>query len=122
MGRMQRNKGATYEREIVHTINAKFDEPYKAKRRLGQAREGGHDIEWSAPFIIEAKRRARQLPAAGWLEQARIALMEEELFDEATPPKTPVVVTRGDSGESLAVLSLDDFLDMVYDILKLQGA
>lgn len=62
MSKMQRTKGAVYEREIVHAINAKFDEPFKAKRRLGQAREGGHDITWAAPFIIEAKRRARNLP------------------------------------------------------------
>jgi Holliday junction resolvase len=99
MGKMQRNKGATYEREIVHAL---VERGYLAARNLTQTREGGADIILQ-DFIIECKRRA-SIAVYDWLDQATLA---------AKGRKRPLVVARGDRRESVVILRLEDFLDLV---------
>lgn len=99
MGKMQRNKGATYEREIVHVL---VERGYMAARNLTQTREGGADIILQ-DFIIECKRRA-SIAVYDWLDQATLA---------AKGRKRPLVVARGDRRESVVILRLEDFLDLV---------
>ena len=99
MGKMQRTKGATYEREIVHTL---VERGYIAARNLMQTRDGGADIILQ-DFIIECKRRA-SIAIYDWLDQATLA---------AKGRKRPVVVARGDRRESVVILRLEDFLDLV---------
>lgn len=99
MGKMQRNKGAAYEREIVHEL---VERGYLAARNLTQTREGGADIILQ-DFIIECKRRA-SIAIYDWLDQATLA---------AKGRKRPVVVARGDRRESVVILRLEDFLDLV---------
>ena len=99
MGKMQRTKGATYEREIVHAL---VDRGWDAARNLMQTREGGADIILQ-DFILECKRRAK-LSLYDWLDQATLA---------AKGRKRPVVVARGDRRESVVILRLDDFLDLI---------
>jgi len=96
---MQRTKGATYEREIVHTL---VERGYIAARNLTQTRDGGADIILQ-DFIIECKRRA-SIAVYDWLDQATLA---------AKGRKRPVVVARGDRRESVVILRLEDFLDLV---------
>ena len=96
---MQRNKGAAYEREIVHAL---VERGYLAARNLTQTREGGADIILQ-DFIIECKRRA-SIAIYDWLDQATIA---------AKGRKRPLVVARGDRRESVVILRLEDFLDLV---------
>ena len=99
MGKMQRNKGAAYEREIVHVL---VERGYMAARNLMQTREGGADIILQ-DFIIECKRRA-SIAIYDWLDQATLA---------AKGRKRPLVVARGDRRESVVILRLEDFLDLV---------
>jgi len=99
MGKMQRTKGAIYEREIVHAL---VDRGWDAARNLMQTREGGADIILQ-DFILECKRRAK-LSLYDWLDQATLA---------AKGRKRPVVVARGDRRESVVILRLDDFLDLI---------
>jgi Holliday junction resolvase len=99
MGKMQRNKGAAYEREIVHAL---VERGWDAARNLTQTREGGADIILQ-DFILECKRRAK-ISLYDWLDQATLA---------AKGRKRPVVVARADRRESVVILRLDDFLDLV---------
>lgn len=109
MSKRERDKGAAYEREIVQNINDRFPAAYSAKRRLGQARDAGHDIEWRlSRFILEAKRRARQIGAQKWLDQASAACAKDD--------QIPIVVTRGDGGRSVAVLYFDDLLTLILEL------
>jgi hypothetical protein len=94
MGASQRRKGATYEREIANAIGA--------KRNIGQARDGGDDITHEG-YRIECKRRARLGPMVEWMAQAVASVQEPER-------ETPVVVCRGDGGESLVILRFDDWV------------
>jgi hypothetical protein len=67
-----------------------------------QTRDGGADIILQ-DFIIECKRRA-SIAIYDWLDQATLA---------AKGRKRPVVVARGDRRESVVILRLEDFLDLV---------
>lgn len=107
MSKMQRTKGATYEREICAVLSAACGRDIK--RNIGQARDGGNDIDFGN-FRLECKRRARLGTVEGWLKQAADACV--------TSDQLPVVVARSDAGKSLAILSLDHFLLLV----KLAGA
>lgn len=89
MSRMQRDKGADFEREVVNRIK---DFGFHAKRNLTQVRDGGHDIDTDCLGKIECKRRRK---LAAYL----------------TPqPGVAMVVARSDRGRRMVILDLDDFL------------
>jgi len=100
MGKMQRTKGATFEREIVKDLVSRgFDD---AKRNLEQTREGGGDINLPA-HLIECKRYAK-IAVYQWLDQATKAAKDHQM---------PVVVARADHKKAIAILYWDDFLGMM---------
>lgn len=110
MGKMQRTKGASYEREVC----AKFSDALgiDVKRNIGQARDGGNDIN-VGPLVIECKRRATLTTLESWHAQAS----EPCGLDE-----TAVVVARADNGKSFAILDLDDFIALVRtELLQRMG-
>lgn len=104
MGRSQRRKGSAYEREVAKRFSEALG--VEVKRHIGQARDGGEDIQ-AGPYTIECKRRARIATVSGWMEQAVTAAQRR------TPAGVPVVVARQDHGESLAILRLDDLLALL---------
>lgn len=99
MGKMQRNKGAEFERAIVMTLKARG---YDAKRNLDQTRDGGGDINLPA-YLIECKRRAK-ISVYEWLEQAQKAAQDHQI---------PVVVARADHKDAIAILKWTDFMGMM---------
>lgn len=103
MGKMQRNKGAGYEREVCDAFAAALG--IEVKRMIGQARDGGADILDVPPLKIEAKRRKTLGTVMGWLRQCMVS---------AAPfsPAVPIVVAREDAGESIVIVRLIDFLPM----------
>lgn len=103
MSRSQRTKGAAYEREVANAFSDALGDTIT--RRLGQARDGGHDLS-VGPLIVECKRR-HALAVVPWLEQAADACVGEHAG------KYPVVVTRADHSASVVVLRLDHFLALV---------
>lgn len=100
MGKMQRTKGATYEREIVHTISSALG--VELKRNLDQVRDGGGDILLDH-YVIECKRRA-SLSLYAWLDQAT---------ESCVPNQIPIVAARGDQRESVVIMRLNDFLEVL---------
>ena len=99
MGKMQRTKGAEFERAVVMTLRARG---YDAKRNLDQTRDGGGDINLPA-YLIECKRRAK-ISVYEWLEQAQKAAQEHQI---------PVVVARADHKDAIAILKWTDLLGMM---------
>jgi hypothetical protein len=93
MGRSQRVKGATFERDIAQRLGA--------KRNIGQARDGGDDITLGR-FRIECKRRKRLGTVQAWLSQAEASC---EHADDL-----PVVIARQDHGEPLVLMRFEDWL------------
>lgn len=100
MGRKSRTKGATFEREVAARFKAVFGDD--VKRRLGQARDSGHDIDGTWPFVVECKRRAK-IGVTPWFAQATVA-------SARVPGGIPIVVMRADNEKPLVVITLDDFL------------
>ena len=106
MARSQRNKGAAYEREVCAALSAALGRPFK--RHLGQARDGGYDIDAGA-LVVECKRRKTLTTVEGWLAQAA----------RATPPdKTPLVVMRSDGGKSMVLMDMMQFLALFNATLR----
>ncbi len=93
-GKRSRNKGAGGERELCALLAAEFGIP--VRRKLGQARDSGHDIDLPG-FNVEVKRRARIAGLYEWLEQA----------DSVT--RRPVLMLRGDGKDWLCVMRLPDW-------------
>lgn len=116
MSKMQRTKGATYEREICQRLSDESGR--KIQRNIGQARDGGTDIPFGN-FLIECKRRKTLGTIEKWLKQAADATAKcdcwkhERQVCQGVSTQIPVVVARSDAGKSLVIFSLDDFLTLV---------
>ncbi len=100
MGKSQRTKGAVFEREVARFFSERLGCDFK--RNIGQARDGGNDID-VGPLVIECKRRKSLKTIEGWLDQADRAAMARSLAH------VPVVVARSDDNSAFVILSLDDF-------------
>lgn len=111
MGKSQRTKGAAYEREVAHKLTEALGIPgFKVERNIEQVRDGGNDLNVGS-IKIECKRRKTLTTVATWLAQA-------ERATDRKSGQLPIVVARADAGQSLVVLSLDDFLTLTVDELR----
>jgi hypothetical protein len=102
MSKLSRTKGAGGERELCKILSDALGE--KITRKLGQARDGGHDVELS-PFRIECKRR-KVLAIYDWWSQV-LASCEKN--------HTPVVAMRADGEEWLVVMRLNDWIKLARE-------
>ena len=93
-GRASRNKGAVAERELAAMLSDELG--YPIKRKLGQAREGGDDIQVEN-YRLEVKRREK-LAVESWCKQV------EEV---AEPGEWPVVVFRRSGQKWRAVVPIE---------------
>ena len=106
MSKSQRDKGASFEREIANLLTVELG--MVVKRNLSQTRGGkdeGSDItvgRWS----LECKRRAK-IAVYDFLDQA--------LRD--AQGKTPVVVARADGRRAIAILDLEAFIPLMREWL-----
>ena len=80
-GRMARNKGAAGERELAGILTDELG--FEVKRKLGQARDGGDDIQ-VGKYRIEVKRR-EALRLDDWCEQIEAC---------CDPREVPIVAYR----------------------------
>lgn len=75
-GRRNRQRGQEGEREIVGLVRADFGIELKG-RRLGQERDGGHDVD-IGPLRAQVKRRKRIAGLYEWLEGADVACIRSD--------------------------------------------
>jgi len=104
LGKLSRNKGAVWEREVAAFLGALFQ---GAKRGVGQSRFGNNsaDVE-GTPFWVECK--------VGKTVNLRAALRQAE---KETDGRVPVAVCKdnsvaGKSPEVFVVLRVADFLQL----------
>ena len=105
MGRSQRVKGAAGERELANILTNELG--FEVKRTLGQARDGGHDIQ-TGRFLWEVKRR-QKLAVYEFLEQIIKAC-------DATD-NVPVVAMRADGKGWLVMMRLEDAIPLIRNEL-----
>jgi hypothetical protein len=111
MGKSQRTKGAVFEREVAKLFSGYFGREFK--RNIGQARDGGNDIDVGL-LVIEAKRRASLKVLRQWMQQATEAAVARLQRKGGTVyDHVPIVVMREDSGEQAMVLiGINDFIHL----------
>jgi Holliday junction resolvase len=102
MSKSQRTKGAAGEREVVGIINEALGTSFR--RKLGQARDGGHDVTLG-PFLVEVKRR-RKLAVYEFVEQVQAACQAGD---------RPVVMARADGKGWLVIQPLEDWLTLARE-------
>ena len=95
MGKLSRTKGQTAEREVCALLSTAFGRTIT--RKLGQERDGGHDID-CPPFVIEVKRRARIAKLYEWVDGVRGGV--------------PVVALRSDREDWLVIMRMSDWAKM----------
>lgn len=104
MSKSQRTKGQVYERQVAEELSDWLG--VDCKRKLGAARDGGDDIQ-VGQFRIECKRH-ETTKVWEWYEQAR---------SNAQPGEIPVVVFRRSRSESMALVSLSDFMRLMREFI-----
>lgn len=104
MGKMQRMKGATGEREWCAMLKAAGID---AKRALGQARDGGGDVP-APPYLWEVKRRQR----VSIYEHMDQVVAAQPQYDGCS---VPAIAIRADNREWLVVMRATDLLPLLYN-------
>jgi len=99
-GRMSRNKGAAAERELAQLLTDELG--FVVKRKLGQARDSGDDIQ-IGKFRIEAKRR-ETLALPAWCRQ---------IEQHCELGEVPIVAYRQNGQPWRIVMKLEDFLPLL---------
>ena len=103
-GNHSRNKGAAFERELVHVFREAM--PGAEVRRGLQSRSGAEVADVECPvFHVEAKR--------GKKPNVRAALVQAN--GDAKPGLIPLAVIRDDHADAFVALSLDHFLDLIRE-------
>lgn len=97
MGAGQRRKGAAGERELCALLSESFGTV--VKRKLGQAREAGNDVDLP-PYRIECKRRMRVGNLYEWMAQCQV---------DAAAHEVPVVMLRADGKDWMVVMRFNDW-------------
>ena len=100
MGKMQRNKGASFERDIVNDLKSVLG--LDVGRNLSQTRDSGGDIVLDS-FVIECKRRA-SIAVYEWMKQCEAS---------CEPHQKPIVVCRADGEKALAIMRWSDFMTLL---------
>lgn len=119
-GRGKRQKGANGERELAGILSDELG--FVVKRKLGQARDGGHDIEIGR-FLIEVKRQER-LAIEEWCKQVEMACTTWSQINESGELRdpVPVVVFRRNGQPWRAVVPLDFLVKGIREDLSEQGS
>ena len=107
-GRGRRNKGAAGERELAAILTDNLG--VVVKRKLGQARDGGDDIQIER-FRIEVKRHER-LQIKEWCKQIEAA---------SDPGDIPIVCFRQNGEPWRAVVPLDFLITAIREELSGEG-
>lgn len=103
-GRASRNKGAAGEREFAALLTDALG--VVVRRKLGQARDGGDDVQ-VGKYRIEVKRR-EALRLDDWCKQ----------IEQATEPgEVPVVAYRRNGQPWRVVVPIDWFLEQVRETI-----
>lgn len=100
MGKMQRTKGHSYERDIALKFRALYPE---AKRKLEyQIQEcTGVDLENVGPFLVQCKRFKKYAPISH--------------LKEVQGNGIHLLITRGDFEKDVVCMYLEDFLMILRD-------
>jgi PHD/YefM family antitoxin component YafN of YafNO toxin-antitoxin module len=114
MSKMQRTKGATYERWCANKLRSVY--PH-AKRGIGQARSASEvpDVD-GTPWWVECKHQ-KTLNVQAALVQA-----DEARLACPSPHGSPLVIARRDRERDIVALYLDDFIHMASELEELKVA
>lgn len=101
MGKLERQRGAQFEREIVSDLYMVLG--VKTRRNLVQYQEAGEGDIICGKYVIECKRR-RKIAVYEFMKQAE---------NSCNPDQTPIVVMRADGERAIAVMKWHDLMKLL---------
>jgi Holliday junction resolvase len=101
VGKLERQRGAGYEREIVRDLADNLG--ITTRRNLTQYQVAGEGDLIVGDYLIECKRR-RKIAVYEFMEQAQ---------DACAPHQTPIVLMRADGKKTLAMMRWEDFMKLL---------
>ena len=101
MGKLQRQRGASYEREIVKDLADNLG--VKTRRNLTQYQVSGEGDLIVGNYVIECKRR-RKIAVYEFMEQAEASCASHQ---------TPIALMRADGKNTLALMRWSDFMKLL---------
>ena len=104
MAKISRDRGAAYEREIANEFKDWGYKAYRTAQHMGKTGQAP-DVSGIPGLHPECKRR-RKIAVYEWMDQAVNDAMAEGKGN------VPVVFCRADMEESLAIVRLEDFIQM----------
>lgn len=119
MGRMQREKGKRWEREVARRFRDALPQHVDAiKRGAQQSRDGHDEADVRTPYFWPECKVGKAPPLMRALEQAEAeegkARGVRAAGGEQNPERlVPVAVVKQDRHKPVALLRLDDFLELV---------
>ena len=124
MGRKQRNKGASGERELAKLLSERLGA--EVSRNLLQSREGGHDLNGIKGWALEVKRQETLSINTWWgqtLRQADSAEAKPVLAYRQSRQPWKFIVRLTDlcptlTGNNTAQLNLDGFCLLVRESIS----
>ena len=118
MSKMQRNKGARFERSIVQQIKAKCGDAYEVRRGL-QSQSGtvAPDVEVIARYSGE---RVLWVECKHGIKPNIRAALGQAVSDseECQDDPVPVAIIKDNWTEPLAVMRFADFVDLMEDLAE----
>ncbi len=103
-GRASRDKGNRAERELASILTDRLG--FVVQRKLGQARDGGDDIQ-IGKYRIEVKRR----------ERVQIDQWSEQVEQAAQAGDVPIVIYRRNGQPWRVVVPLEWFIEQVRETI-----
>lgn len=103
MGAAERRKGAAAERELANLLQDALGTV--VQRRLGQERDGGHDIQLGNEVAVQVKRQERSSPHT-WLDQAQ---------DDAPEGMLPAVAWRPSRRGWVVMMDLEHWVKLARE-------
>lgn len=97
-----KDKGSSFEREIVNKIREAGLDKYARRSIMSGAAFEPADLHTSLPYAIECKNLAKMAIYKLWDQAKR----------QATASKLPLLVTKANFKPALAILDFDHFLEL----------
>jgi hypothetical protein len=112
MGKMQRQKGASYERHIAGRLREVYP---NARRGIGQSRSAGEvpDVD-GTPWWVELKHRKVVNILAALAQADKDRLESNNLLNAVA--RRPLVIARRDRERDVAAMLLDDLIALLREL------
>lgn len=117
-GRLSRTKGHSFERQLAQDFREMgWDDCITTREAKGgnwSESDGGIDLRWTAPFLVQCKRRKDYVPVST-IEEVQYSVITAIDGIRCKPAEIPLVITKADRKPAMAILRWEDLQLLIKD-------